>query len=1016
MDARGSKIFVAGYYGFGNAGDEAVLAGLLADLRAARPELHVTIASGDPAATRAMHGVEAVERGDLPAVVEAIRSSDLVVLGGGGLLQDYWPVPLADALGPRSGGLPFYLAFPLLATLLGKPAVLCAVGAGPLSTDDGRALARAAVSVAAAATVRDRRSLDELAAAGVATAELARVEVTADPAWSLEPALAAELAPLLDELALGADERPLAVSLRPWTFAAESAGVEDAVAGALEAWLAERRQRALLLPFDGEDVAVLRSLTKRLGSRAVLVERVLAPRQLAALLARCDGALVMRYHAALFFAAGGGAATGGAPVALAYDPKVEALLADLGQPRLALPPARWRQADVLAALRDAAALPREPVAREVTALRERARRNAAAIVEALADGAPATGAATAGFGALGEMLTARLLSAFDTDRRVDGLDADLAAAKDLGEERARQLWAVQGELTERLAALHAAQNELAERGYALTAAAAALADSQRALVDSQRALAGEQATLAATRETLAAREVELGAARELTAQQREEIAALRGHLEDLARQRDELREHRALVLAERADLARRLDAFEATAGYRVLKRFWSVMRAAFPEGTRRRRLYRALRGAARRGLAEVPPSPSTTADVYAESPALAEAAGASPLAAAPAPDPLSDLLEFAERVREQRAPQVVAIFSATQLVESEGQRPMQLALALARRKVPVVFVYWRWHPTEWRPQDRLDDGILQIPIDVVAQRPEMLAGAFAGRDRIATFEFPWPGFLSTLAALNGSGWITVYDVLDDWEEFHRVGQAIWYDEPFERHLLTACDATFAINEVLAVRLVKLGAPAGVEVLRNGVRPGIETVRRPLPLPRGEITVGYFGYLASAWFDWELVAGAAARRPSWRFHLIGYGGSPEGVELPSNVELHGRKPQHELAALAANWDVAMVPFKPDPLAAGADPIKTYEYLAMGLPVVTTGVMPPPGADGLVVRADGVDGFLAAVAAAAAAPPEQRDARRAYAAANSWDSRVERLLAAVESGAQRVAEKRALFPAP
>lgn len=1005
MDARGSSIFVAGYYGCGNAGDEAVLAGLLVALRAARPKLGVTVASGNPAATRELHGVDAVERGDLRAVVEAIRASDLVVLGGGGLLQDYWAVPLADGLGPRSGGLPFYLAFPLLATLLGKPAVLCGVGAGPLSTDDGRAMARAAVSVSAAATVRDRRSLDELAAAGAAPSELARVEVTADPAWSLEAAPA--LAPLLDELALGADERPLAVSLRPWTFAAESAGVEDAVAGAVGAWLAEHRQRALLLPFDGEDVAVLRSLAGRLGPRAVLVERVLSPRQLGGLLARCDGALVMRYHAALFFAA-----AGGVPAALAYDPKVEALLADLGQPRLALPPARWRQADVLAALRDAAALPREAIAGEVAALRERARRNAAAIVETLASGASAAGTASAGFGALGEMLTARLLSAFETDRRVDRIGADLAAAKELGEERARQLWTVQGELTERLAALHAAQNELAERGYALAAAEAALAGAEAALAGAEAALAGEQTTLAATRETLATRETELGAARELAARQHEEIAALRGNVEDLGRQRDELREHRALVLAERADLARRLDAFEATAGYRVLKRFWSVMRGAFPEGTRRRRLYRAMRGAARRGLADAPPPPPTSGDMDAESPALANASSPAP---APPPDPLAELLDFTERVREQRAPQVVAIFSATQLVESEGQRPMQLALALARRQVPVVFVYWRWHPTEWRPQDRLEDGILQIPIDVVAQRPEMLAGAFADRDRIATFEFPWPGFLSTLAALNGSGWVTVYDVLDDWEEFHRVGQAIWYDEPFERHLLTACDATFAINEVLAARLLKLGAPAGVEVLRNGVRPGIERVRRPLPLARGEVTVGYFGYLASAWYDWELVAGAAARRPGWRFHLIGYGGSPEGVVLPSNVELHGRKPQHELAALAANWDVAMVPFKPDPLAAGADPIKTYEYLAMGLPVVTTGVMPPPGADGLVVRADGVDGFLAAVAAAASAPPEQRAARLAYAAANSWDSRVERLLAAVESGAQRVAEKRALFPA-
>ena len=75
-------------------------------------------------------------------------------------------------------------------------------------------------------------------------------------------------------------------------------------------------------------------------------------------------------------------------------------------------------------------------------------------------------------------------------------------------------------------------------------------------------------------------------------------------------------------------------------------------------------------------------------------------------------------------------------------------------------------------------------------------------------------------------------------------------------------------------------------------------------------------MGYFGYLAGAWFDWELIAAAARRRPSWRFYLIGYGGSPEGIELPATVELLGKQPQTDLAAFAANWDVAVIPFKPD----------------------------------------------------------------------------------------------------
>ena len=105
---------------------------------------------------------------------------------------------------------------------------------------------------------------------------------------------------------------------------------------------------------------------------------------------------------------------------------------------------------------------------------------------------------------------------------------------------------------------------------------------------------------------------------------------------------------------------------------------------------------------------------------------------------------------------------------------------------------------------------------------------------------------------------------------------------------------------------------------------------------------------------------------------------------------------------------------MIPFKPDRLAAGADPIKTYEYLAMGLPVVVTGVPSPAGAEHLVERAEGVEDFLQAIERAAARrAPEETAARRDFAAGCTWDHRLEALLAALAAGRQRVAEKRALF---
>jgi UDP-galactopyranose mutase len=128
-----------------------------------------------------------------------------------------------------------------------------------------------------------------------------------------------------------------------------------------------------------------------------------------------------------------------------------------------------------------------------------------------------------------------------------------------------------------------------------------------------------------------------------------------------------------------------------------------------------------------------------------------------------------------------------------------------------------------------------------------------------------------------------------------------------------------------------------------------------------------------------------------------------------------VALLGKQPQGDLAAYAANWDVALIPFKPDRLAAGADPIKTYEYLAMGLPVVATGVYPPAGGEAFVRRVEGAEAFVHEIEQATQGGREEAAARRAFAASCTWDHRIEEMLASIEQGRQRVAEKRALLGA-
>src|ERR1017187_6175651 len=134
------KAVVAGYYGSGNAGDEAILECMLGELRAQMPGLDPVVVSADPVRTAAAYHVASVSKTDKPVIIAAVRDCDLILLGGGGLLQDYWQMDIGDLFRPAARVN--YSAYAALAALFEKPLFLYAVGVGPLSTSEGRRYGR----------------------------------------------------------------------------------------------------------------------------------------------------------------------------------------------------------------------------------------------------------------------------------------------------------------------------------------------------------------------------------------------------------------------------------------------------------------------------------------------------------------------------------------------------------------------------------------------------------------------------------------------------------------------------------------------------------------------------------------------------------------------------------------------------------------------------------------------------------------------------------------------------------
>jgi polysaccharide pyruvyl transferase CsaB len=383
-----SKIFISGYYGFDNAGDEAILAVMLEHLRELTPGAQFTVLSGNPAETAAAHGVQTVLWSDPLAIAEGVRQADLVLVGGGGLFHDYTGFIPDALLTEGNWGLGYHVTAALLAALFGKPLMLYAVGVGPLFSEHGRRFTRAACEAASAVTVRDEGSKQLLESIGVASE---KIMVTADPAFALAPAPRERVR----EMAAGnfPGARPLVgVVVRHWAFGVHPAFWEKEVAGALDLFLENSEGGVLLIPFqqipgvqeNDPSVAARVHAQMKQQARAVVARGPYQPAELAALLGACDLVVGMRLHSAIF------SMVNRVPfVAVDYDPKVRWILREAGLDdntldigELEAPLLCERMKGALAGS-DEYRLRLEPI---LTHLREQARLNAEVAVRIMTDG------------------------------------------------------------------------------------------------------------------------------------------------------------------------------------------------------------------------------------------------------------------------------------------------------------------------------------------------------------------------------------------------------------------------------------------------------------------------------------------------------------------------------------------------------------------------------------------------------------------------------------------------------
>ena len=321
------NILVCGYYGFANAGDEAILSVLVDDIRSVHPDATITVLAGSPDDVRGDHGVNAIHWQAVSEMVAAAQQADLLVLGGGGLFQDYDGVEADRMLTTRHGSIGYYGGFALLSALTRTPLVIYGLGVGPIHTEEGARYTRIAVSLASKAAIRDARSMETLARLGVSPQTLFQ---TVDPVWRMDPA-SPDIVPGIFELEHVPDAPfTITVSIRPWRGNDHA----DALADALDQLVDAHDARVLFVPFhssphghEDDAVAALGVITRmRRRDRTAVIRGGYSPAERMAVLGAGDVAITMRMHAVVF-----AARTHTPFVAVAYDPKVAAAAATVGR-------------------------------------------------------------------------------------------------------------------------------------------------------------------------------------------------------------------------------------------------------------------------------------------------------------------------------------------------------------------------------------------------------------------------------------------------------------------------------------------------------------------------------------------------------------------------------------------------------------------------------------------------------------------------------------------------------------
>lgn len=306
------RILISGYYGFNNIGDESILSAVISNLREKLTDIQITVLSQDPESTSQKYDVKSVNRKSLTSILRAVKNTDLLISGGGSLLQDV----------TSKKSIIYYLAIMWMALILRKKVLIYSQGIGPINSNINRRLTAWTLNKVGGIVVRDEASREYLGEIGVNTE---RVQVTADPVLRIKPADRSVGAKILSDEGIPMESGKLRVGFAIRERKLDSDFMQE-LTEAIEKLQERYEAQVILIPFHYmEDMKVIEELERRLSGRVYCLKHKYLSSEMLSIIGNMDLLVGVRLHALIH------AAIMEVPmIGISYDPKINSFMKSIG--------------------------------------------------------------------------------------------------------------------------------------------------------------------------------------------------------------------------------------------------------------------------------------------------------------------------------------------------------------------------------------------------------------------------------------------------------------------------------------------------------------------------------------------------------------------------------------------------------------------------------------------------------------------------------------------------------------